>query len=48
MDWARIGMLMLGRGEVNGRLGPALGRAPIRPGFDVSFLVNTAIRGMRG
>jgi CubicO group peptidase (beta-lactamase class C family) len=29
------------------RLGPALGRAPIRPGFDVPFLVNTAIRGMR-
>lgn len=28
------------------RLGPALGQAPIRPGFDVSLLVNTAIRGM--
>ena len=29
------------------RLGPALGRMPIRPGFDVPRLVNTAIRGMR-
>lgn len=125
MDWARIGMLLLGRGEVNGRrivaatwvdrmverspaspyyglhvwlgyedpalpeqgagstnaiatepflardtfmtwgrgqqhvfvvpsrelvivrLGPALGRAPIKAGFDVPYLVNTAIRGMR-
>jgi CubicO group peptidase (beta-lactamase class C family) len=123
MDWARIGMMFLGRGEVNGRrivpadwiaamttpspaarhyglqiwlgyddpamppgsgstgaialgpflardtyyllgrgqqhvfvvpshelvivrLGPALGRMPIKPGFDVTFLVNTAIRGL--
>lgn len=30
------------------RLGPALGRSPIRPGFDISFLVNTAIGGMAG
>ena len=30
------------------RLGPALGRSPIRPGFDISFLVNTAIDGMIG
>ncbi len=29
------------------RLGPALGRDPIRPGFDITYLVNTAIRGMR-
>ncbi len=28
------------------RLGPALGRQPIKPGYDVSFLVNTALRGM--
>jgi CubicO group peptidase (beta-lactamase class C family) len=28
------------------RLGPALGRSPIRPGFDISRLVNTAIGGM--
>ncbi|MEC9375127.1 MAG: serine hydrolase [Pseudomonadota bacterium] len=28
------------------RLGPALGRQPIKPGFDVPYLVNTAIRGM--
>ena len=125
MDWARIGMLLLGKGEVNGRriisadwieqmitpapasphyglqiwlgygdpavpadnagssgaivsgpflardtfmtwgrgqqhvfvvpsqeliivrLGPALGRAPIRPGFDLTLLVNTAIQGLR-
>jgi len=30
------------------RLGPALGRAPIRPGFDVSYLVNTALKGLEG
>lgn len=125
MDWARVGMMLLGRGEVNGRrivsaawidrmieaspaspyyglhvwlgyndpalpaegagstnaiatepflardtymtwgrgqqhvfvvpsrqlvivrLGPALGRAPIKPGFDVPYFVNAAIRGMR-
>ena len=29
------------------RLGPALGRMPIKPGFDVPRLVNTAIRGMK-
>jgi CubicO group peptidase (beta-lactamase class C family) len=123
MDWARIGMLLLGKGEVNGnrivppewiaemitpspaarhyglqtwlgyddpamptgsgstgavapgpfmardtfflvgrgqqhvfvspsrelvvvRIGPALGRNPIKPGFDVTFLVNTALQGM--
>jgi CubicO group peptidase (beta-lactamase class C family) len=28
------------------RLGPALGRQPIKPGFDVTYLVNAAIRGM--
>jgi CubicO group peptidase (beta-lactamase class C family) len=28
------------------RLGPALGRAPIKPGFDLPFLVNAALRGM--
>jgi len=28
------------------RLGPALGRQPIKPGFDVTYFVNTAIRGM--
>jgi CubicO group peptidase (beta-lactamase class C family) len=28
------------------RLGPALGRSPIRPGFDLTYLVNTAIGGM--
>jgi CubicO group peptidase (beta-lactamase class C family) len=28
------------------RLGPALGRKPIEPGFDVSMFVNAAIRGM--
>jgi CubicO group peptidase (beta-lactamase class C family) len=28
------------------RLGPALGRQPIKPGYDVPFLVNTALRGM--
>ncbi|MCL4790493.1 MAG: beta-lactamase family protein [Gammaproteobacteria bacterium] len=28
------------------RLGPALGRAPIKPGFDLGHLVNTAIQGM--
>lgn len=28
------------------RLGPALGRQPIRPGFDITWLVNTAIEGM--
>jgi CubicO group peptidase (beta-lactamase class C family) len=124
MDWARIGMLLLGKGEVNGRrivsadwiarmitpspaaahyglqiwlgagdpavppeqagssgaivtgpflardtfmtwgrgqqhvfvvpsrelvivrLGPALGRAPVKSGFDLTYLVNTAIQGM--
>ncbi len=29
------------------RLGPALGRSPIRPGFDITYLVNTAIRGLQ-
>jgi CubicO group peptidase (beta-lactamase class C family) len=29
------------------RLGPALGQKPIKAGFDVSYFVNTAIRGMR-
>lgn len=29
------------------RLGPALGPAPIEPGFDVSFFVNTALRGLK-
>ena len=29
------------------RLGPALGRQPIKPGFDITYFVNTAIRGMR-
>lgn len=29
------------------RLGPALGRAPIKPGFDLTYLVNTAIQGMQ-
>ncbi len=29
------------------RLGPALGRLPIKPGFDITYFVNTAIRGMR-
>ncbi len=29
------------------RLGPALGRAPIKPGFDLTYLVNTAIKGMQ-
>jgi CubicO group peptidase (beta-lactamase class C family) len=29
------------------RLGPALGRAPIKPGFELTYLVNTAIRGMQ-
>jgi len=28
------------------RLGPALGRSPIKPGFDVTSLVNTAIQGL--
>lgn len=28
------------------RLGPALGPSPIQPGFDVSFFVNTALRGI--
>jgi CubicO group peptidase (beta-lactamase class C family) len=28
------------------RLGPALGRQPIKPGFDLTFFVNTAIRGL--
>ncbi len=28
------------------RLGPALGRQPIQPGFDVTYLVNAAIGGM--
>ncbi|MDX2221702.1 MAG: serine hydrolase, partial [Rhodospirillaceae bacterium] len=28
------------------RLGPWAGRAPIKPGFDVTFFVNTAIAGM--
>ncbi len=28
------------------RLGPALGRQPIQPGFDITYLVNAAIRGM--
>jgi CubicO group peptidase (beta-lactamase class C family) len=123
MDWARVGMMLLGRGEVNGkrvvsadwvaqmvtpspaarhyglqtwlgyddpampmgsgstgavapgpflardtffligrgqqhvfvspsqelvvvRLGPALGRNPIKPGFDVTYFVNTAIQGI--
>jgi CubicO group peptidase (beta-lactamase class C family) len=29
------------------RLGPALGRQPIRPGFDVTYLVNRAVQGLR-
>ena len=29
------------------RLGPALGRQPIRPGFDVTYFVNTVIRGLQ-
>jgi CubicO group peptidase (beta-lactamase class C family) len=29
------------------RLGPALGREPIKPGFDVVFFVNTAIKGLK-
>jgi CubicO group peptidase (beta-lactamase class C family) len=29
------------------RLGPALGRAPIKPGFELTYLVNTAIQGMQ-
>lgn len=29
------------------RLGPWAGRAPIKPGFDVTFFVNTAISGMK-
>jgi CubicO group peptidase (beta-lactamase class C family) len=29
------------------RLGPALGRQPIKPGFDITFFVNTALRDMR-
>jgi CubicO group peptidase (beta-lactamase class C family) len=29
------------------RLGPALGREPIKPGFDVTFFVNTAIKGTK-
>jgi CubicO group peptidase (beta-lactamase class C family) len=29
------------------RLGPALGRQPIKPGYDVPYLVNTAVRGLR-
>ncbi|MAF83457.1 MAG: serine hydrolase [Gammaproteobacteria bacterium] len=29
------------------RLGPALGRLPIKPGFDVTYFVNTAIRGLK-
>ena len=29
------------------RLGPALGRQPVKPGFDITYFVNTAIRGMR-
>jgi CubicO group peptidase (beta-lactamase class C family) len=29
------------------RLGPALGREPIKAGFDITYFVNTAIRGMR-
>jgi len=29
------------------RIGPALGRQPIKPGFDVTFLVNTAIKGIK-
>ena len=28
------------------RLGPALGRSPIKPGFDITYLVNAAIRGL--
>jgi CubicO group peptidase (beta-lactamase class C family) len=28
------------------RMGPALGRNPIKPGFDVTYLVNAAIRGL--
>lgn len=28
------------------RLGPALGARPIEPGFDVSYFVNTALRGL--
>jgi hypothetical protein len=28
------------------RLGPALGRQPIRPGFDVTYLVNRAVQGL--
>jgi CubicO group peptidase (beta-lactamase class C family) len=29
------------------RIGPALGRQPIKPGFDVTYLVNTAIKGLK-
>ncbi len=29
------------------RLGPALGRQPIQPGFDITYFVNTALRDMR-
>ncbi|HJP39106.1 MAG: serine hydrolase [Gammaproteobacteria bacterium] len=29
------------------RLGPALGRLPIKRGFDVTYFVNTAIRGLK-
>ncbi|MEO8223980.1 MAG: serine hydrolase [Gammaproteobacteria bacterium] len=28
------------------RLGPALGRSPIKPAFDITYLVNAAIRGL--
>lgn len=29
------------------RLGPALGRQPIKPGYDIAYFVNTALRGLR-
>jgi CubicO group peptidase (beta-lactamase class C family) len=29
------------------RMGPALGRQPIKPGYDISYLVNTALSGMQ-
>lgn len=29
------------------RIGPSLGRQPIKPGFDVTYLVNTAIKGLK-
>lgn len=29
------------------RLGPALGQQPIKPGYDVPYLVNTAVRGIK-